>query len=315
MSRFTDKLCPICRERFTDNDDVVVCPECGTPHHRECYNKTGSCGVGGYHAEGFVWNGKLPDELETVRQEAPKDSFDPHYAEYPTGAGAQDIPHSSGVPEIEELNGFPDQYFEFYREIRSMTIDEERGEDGVSGKELCHFAGKSIMHYAQAFSAFRKGIIKDGKRQPVKIFINVCSGFFMPIHQFYRRMDLLGILLLLVSAVTALPEILLMYDVEYASIEFTAAMTSTLNMLAVLSNLISFAATILMCIFGDYLYYRFCVRRIKKIRSRYDDGKAQGYYMALAESGAPSKLRIVIGILAYLLMAQLVARIPGQLLL
>ena len=64
MSRFTDKLCPVCRVRFTDNSDIVVCPECGTPHHRACYAKTGSCAVGGYHAEGFVWNGMLPDEME-----------------------------------------------------------------------------------------------------------------------------------------------------------------------------------------------------------------------------------------------------------
>ncbi len=310
MSRFTDKLCPVCRIKFKDNDDVVVCPECGTPHHRTCYNETGSCGVGGYHAEGFVWNGKLPDGLETVRTEYPKDSFDPHHAEYPSGSE-----YSSDMPEIEELKGIPSQYFEFYREIRSVTDDEERGEDGVSGKELCHFAGRSIVHFAQAFSAFRKGLLKNGERQPVKIFFNICAGLFLPIYQFYRRMDFLGILLLIFSAATALPEILLMYDAEYASIEFSAAMTAMLDTLAVISNLVSLGVTMLMCIFGDYLYYRFCVRRIKKIRSRYDDGKAQGYYMALTESGAPSKLRIVIGILAYLLVAQLVARLPGQILL
>ena len=148
MSRFTDKLCPVCREKFKDNDDVVVCPECGTPHHRACYNDAGGCGVNGYHAEGFVWSGKLPDELETVREEYPRDRFDPHHADYP--ASTQVYPNNSDMPEIEDLKGIPEQYFEFYREIRSVTDDETRGEDGVSGKELCHFAGKSIVHYAQA---------------------------------------------------------------------------------------------------------------------------------------------------------------------
>ena len=88
-----------------------------------------------------------------------------------------------------------------------------------------------------------------------------------------------------------------------------------LNALAILANLINFAATMLLCVFGDYIYYKFCVGRIKKIRARFDDGRAEGYYMALTESGAPSKLRAVIGILAVLLVAQLVARIPGQLLM
>lgn len=29
--------CPICGKEFCDGDDIVVCPECGTPYHRECY--------------------------------------------------------------------------------------------------------------------------------------------------------------------------------------------------------------------------------------------------------------------------------------
>ena len=35
--------CPVCNNRFTEEDDVVVCPECGTPHHRECYKLNGKC--------------------------------------------------------------------------------------------------------------------------------------------------------------------------------------------------------------------------------------------------------------------------------
>ncbi len=316
MSRFTDKLCPVCRVRFTDNSDIVVCPECGTPHHRACYAKTGSCAVGGYHAEGFVWNGMLPDEMESsIPRSEPKDTYGPHRAEYPHGYNSNTGSDRLNIPEMEGMEQMPNQYFEFYRQIRSVTDDEERGADGVSGKELCHFAGKSIVHYSQAFAAFRKGVLKGGTRQPVKVFLNFCAGFFMPIHQFYRRMDALGIALLVLSAVTALPEILLYYDAEYASVEFAASTTAMLNAFAILANLINFAATMLLCVFGDYIYYKFCVGRIKKIRARFDDGRAEGYYMALTESGAPSKLRAVIGILAVLLVAQLVARIPGQLLM
>lgn len=35
--------CPVCNNQFTEEDDVVVCPECGTPHHRECYIQKGEC--------------------------------------------------------------------------------------------------------------------------------------------------------------------------------------------------------------------------------------------------------------------------------
>ncbi len=40
---FKNYICPVCNEKFTDDDDVVVCPECGTPHHRECYKKENKC--------------------------------------------------------------------------------------------------------------------------------------------------------------------------------------------------------------------------------------------------------------------------------
>jgi hypothetical protein len=36
-------FCPICGIDFTDEDDVVVCPDCGTPHHRECWINKGHC--------------------------------------------------------------------------------------------------------------------------------------------------------------------------------------------------------------------------------------------------------------------------------
>ena len=40
---YTGIKCPVCEKTFTKQDDVVVCPECGAPYHRECYQKEGHC--------------------------------------------------------------------------------------------------------------------------------------------------------------------------------------------------------------------------------------------------------------------------------
>ncbi len=45
--------CPVCNKNFHADDDVVVCPVCGTPHHRECYEQMGKCANESKHAEGF----------------------------------------------------------------------------------------------------------------------------------------------------------------------------------------------------------------------------------------------------------------------
>lgn len=36
---YTGKKCPICSEKFKADDDIVVCPKCGAPYHRSCYEK------------------------------------------------------------------------------------------------------------------------------------------------------------------------------------------------------------------------------------------------------------------------------------
>ncbi len=43
MALYDNTKCPVCGELFKDGDDVVTCPICGTPHHRECYKSLGTC--------------------------------------------------------------------------------------------------------------------------------------------------------------------------------------------------------------------------------------------------------------------------------
>ena len=34
--RFTNEKCPVCNNTFNPDDDIVVCPECGTPTAKKC---------------------------------------------------------------------------------------------------------------------------------------------------------------------------------------------------------------------------------------------------------------------------------------
>jgi len=42
-----EHVCPYCLEPVTKHDSrgVVICPECGTWHHQDCWDLTGTCGV------------------------------------------------------------------------------------------------------------------------------------------------------------------------------------------------------------------------------------------------------------------------------
>ena len=55
MNKYTGNTCPVCHKKFTADDDIVVCPDCGTPHHRKCYLKNKHCANEALHQSGFVW--------------------------------------------------------------------------------------------------------------------------------------------------------------------------------------------------------------------------------------------------------------------
>lgn len=58
---FTKEKCVVCEKYFGEDDDIVVCPVCGSPYHRECYNEKGKCINEPLHKEGFVY--KKADEV------------------------------------------------------------------------------------------------------------------------------------------------------------------------------------------------------------------------------------------------------------
>ncbi|MGN1195963.1 MAG: RING finger protein, partial [Acutalibacteraceae bacterium] len=62
--KYENLICPGCGEVFKEGDDVVVCPECGTPQHRQCYEKNGGCVNAALHEQGFVWKDERAPEIK-----------------------------------------------------------------------------------------------------------------------------------------------------------------------------------------------------------------------------------------------------------
>lgn len=287
MSRFENKLCPVCRSRFNDKADVVVCPVCGTPHHRTCYNINGACALEELHDKGWNWEGKLPDEVnETKPQLVGADvgaQFDEHHAEYPGGTPrvTSDTAFERERRMFEERFGDDDPFGEIFENFS----DKEIGEDGVSMHELITYASTSIYHYGSAFRRFRGSA--DGKKRFTSF--NFSSGIFAPVFQFYRRMNFIGVITLI---------LVLVPSVIYVMLPEQVIQDNGMRIL----YLLEFAALIfkvLLCVFGDYIYYRHCIRSIVRFRKNYDgDTKSDEYFMSLFESGRPTFAGGALGCLA-----------------
>lgn len=53
-------ICPVCKEKFKETDDIVACPQCGAPHHRACWKQEGRCHFEADHGTPRQW--KRPEE-------------------------------------------------------------------------------------------------------------------------------------------------------------------------------------------------------------------------------------------------------------
>lgn len=281
MTRFENKLCPVCRTRFNDKADIVVCPECGTPHHRACYCKKNECALNSLHASGWQWNGRLPDEepasteIDSGSLDVERTESDAHHAEYPSGT-----PYANEERMFDELGDENP-----FKELFSSLNDKEIGEDGVSMHELVAYSATSVYHYGKSFKIFRDR--RDGKKH--RISFNFCSGLLAPVFQFYRKMNIFGILVTLIQLA---PQMI----IASVSDQFIRANSVPLS---VLFDVVRIALMLILCIFGDYIYYKHCVKSIVKFRKCYDgDTLSDEYYMALYESGKPTLAGALIGALA-----------------
>lgn len=61
---YTGLKCPACNTVIEQDDDIVVCPECGAPHHRECYEDDGHCYFQDKHSENFDYQEYIKNQAK-----------------------------------------------------------------------------------------------------------------------------------------------------------------------------------------------------------------------------------------------------------
>ena len=219
MALYIGNTCPVCGEKFKDGDDVVVCPDCGTPYHRECWQKTGVCLHQAEHAAGFEWHPE-PAGDSADAQDAVCPNCGTHNA-----PGAQRCEHC-GVPLHQ---GEPPRSGETATPIYArgpqprQSYDEQRGRephlegystgrdggiyrkevgpedpiDGIKVRDWASFVGRSSMYYLMQF--FRMSETKQ------KVTLSLSAFLFGPAYLFYRKMWKQGLLAALVMVLLSIP--------------------------------------------------------------------------------------------------------------
>lgn len=109
--KFENQVCPVCNNVFKEDEDIVVCPDCGTPHHRDCYKALGECKNKSLHSEGFSYKPpkKETEKLDVLIEDDVKktsDIIDVVNVEYKDGALENDEELRVTIEELfKNING------------------------------------------------------------------------------------------------------------------------------------------------------------------------------------------------------------------
>lgn len=195
MGIHTGEKCIVCGQVFTDADDVVVCPECGTPYHRACWQKNGACVNLPLHESGKSWESTKPREETRNTRICPD-----------CGTGnPEDATHCShcGKPFLrpeEQQDGTPTLRRQLQQATERMGsadptcgLNEEQKLDGERLEDVANFVEQNNLYYLPKFLRFSKG---------GRISLNFPCLLFPQYYLAYRKMwaaalIVMGIMLLL----------------------------------------------------------------------------------------------------------------------
>lgn len=256
----TQKSCAFCHAYLFEEDDVVYCPVCGAPHHRECYNAIGHCALEDDHGTENQYDIlKAKEKTEAPKHEPVNENF----TQNNNSANADYTPGDeffANLPPMDFLGGVP-----------ADTVIE----DGVTAKEARNFVISNTPRYIPKF-------VKLSKTN--KASWNFMAFFFPAEWLLSRKMYKKGILVgifMIISALLAVPLSATLYNLGFFDLktipEITEFFAQNLGNIHYGSLLAFFAGSaieltlrIVFGVLGDYIYRNHAVSQIKEIKQTSD---------------------------------------------
>ena len=325
MTRYTGNHCPVCEQAFTDTDDIVVCPDCGTPYHRDCWKKVGACMHRSEHAAGFEWQPEIGPEAVKAAHEAtcpncgtrntpgaarcshcgcplPRSEADSADAAKPE----EQVPIYARDPSaVNNSSAAPGPHIETYSADREggiyrREIGPEDTIDGIKAKDWAAYVGRSPMYYLMQF--FRMSITNR------KAAVCLSAFLFGPAYLFYRKMWKEGLLTAILTIVLSIPtfiEIISVFNPSLLGAMPLGWLPAAVNVCAVAS----WALNIILGLFAVSWYRREAKKNIDRIYADYPDGEARTD--ALLQKGGTNLLAALLYFGIMLLLASLVINLAG----
>ena len=323
MESYKGKKCFSCGEIFKENDDIVVCPDCGTPYHRECYAKEGKCINEELHKNGGSWRDEAAAENaaegENLRcprcgaENAPDKLFCEKCGTPLISGSEQSVPFNDAVngnknPNMgQNPNGTnrygPNQQYgqnpygqndpngqQMPPFGQQMVFDKDSVIDGIKLDDYAKYVGGNPLGFLSNFIKFGKF---GGKTS-----MNFFAFLFPEVYLLYRKIRPWGIIAMILTSVLSVPNVIEVFGtVGYANIKIGFGFDVTSPAFTLISYVcwyLMLALRILFGLFANYLYYKQAKKDINAIRSE-EAADEQTIKEKIIEKGGTSWLNVIVG--------------------
>lgn len=199
---FIGNKCPVCEHYFHADDDVVVCPECGTPHHRECYDSLGRCANEELHKDGYDFTNDSQQNTnadvvicKSCGKENDKYQFFCKYCAAPLNneeqqkkepenpqQGRQPFGNTGGMGGIGGMGAGTPFSIPAFDPLGGVPAEEDFG-DGVTAGETAKYVKQNTPYFVRIFNN-----IKSFNKSKFNFAAALFSGGYL----LYRKMYKLG---------------------------------------------------------------------------------------------------------------------------
>ncbi len=231
--RYLNVPCVHCGKLFCEEDDVVACPTCGSPHHRDCWKAQDRCANAGLHTQGFVWKMPVTEKKEIeMTPPTPQQTVEcpfcgaQNYANELYCSVCHEPIHRNASADAGEPLQDEQQREKMFADFQNFGgLDPNSDIDTISVKEYAAYLGKKPGSYIRRFMNMHTFSRVVSWNAPafllcaVAVFSSIVLG---PVWFFYRKLNKIGVAFLAVLLVLGIGTAVV-YTLDPAYIEYTEA--------------------------------------------------------------------------------------------
>lgn len=250
------RTCAACHAYLFEDDDVVFCPICGAPHHRDCYANIGHCALEEFHGTDKQYN-LIADKQSEQKSDDKAQKAEEKTCRFcnKTIEGDAKVCPYCGRPLMPIVMGY-----DFLG-----GVNENTEIDGVKATEIRDFVAVNTHKYLPRFTKVSK---------ETRLSWNWTAFLFPEGWFFSRKMYKQGAIvltLMVVAQILTIPLFTFLSSISLGSTaEYAQYLLSNISEVGVLPIVLSVCAVllaittrVLSALYGTYIYKKYVLDKIK----------------------------------------------------